>query len=53
MKKSITIKVVKSWNGRQEGGYIGNSYIWDYQLEDVIKDYKKQGYEIKLVEIKK
>jgi len=53
MKKTITIKIIKSWNGRQEGGYVGNSYIWDWQLEDVVKDYKRQGYKIKLVEIKK
>lgn len=46
--KKITIRVKKSWNGTIEGGYIGNDFIWNYQFDDVVKDYEKEGYQVVL-----
>ena len=50
-KKNIIIEVKKRWNGVIEGGYIGDTYIWDFQLEDVIKDYEKEGHKVILQDV--
>jgi len=48
--KTVVIEVKRSWNGTIEGAYISGQYVWDYQVEDVIQDYKKGGYKVVLKE---
>lgn len=53
MKCVKEIKRFTRWNGITDGGEVDGMYIWDWQFDAVVKDYKKQGFKVKIQDIKK
>jgi len=51
-KREIKIKKFVNWNGSCLGGEVSRQYIWDYQFEQVLKEYQKK-YKVILEMIRK
>lgn len=51
--RTVVIKIQKRWNGVIEGAYVNGQWIWDHQVEGVVRDYKNRGVKVIIKEVRK